>query len=144
MNITRFCLIFCVLFGVSTLAAAEGCPYPSAVRYVDGHFQGTGRNALWESQPMSSLDYVETFVGAVFIPRREMERRNGYLEKCVYKTVSGNTATLRYGLGKKELTMSLTETSYWRPASDVFGQEIYVCDDRQPDNCSFSVRGLKR
>jgi len=143
MNINRFCLIFCVLFSVSTLAAAEGCPYPSAVCYVDGHFQGTGRNAKWESQQMGGLDYVEAFVGAIFIPREPGSRRNGYLEKCMYKTARGSIVALRYGLGEKALTMSLSETTYWQPGNEILGQAVFVCDDRQPDNCVFTVRRPK-
>ncbi|MDY0830813.1 MULTISPECIES: DUF3757 domain-containing protein [unclassified Pseudomonas] len=137
--------LFCfVLSGFSTLAAAQGCPYPSAVRYVDGHFQGTDKESPWISQAMNGQDLLETFVGAIFIPRESDERKHGYLEKCVYKTVRGNTVALRYGPAKGGGTMSLAETTHWHPGTDVFGQPTFQCDDRQPDNCAFTFEAAKR
>lgn len=97
MNVSPLYLLFFAFLGVSTLAAAQSCPYPSAVRYVDGHFQGTDSDSPWISQAMSGGEFVETFVGALFTPSEQDERKHGYLEKCIYKTLRGKTVTLRYG-----------------------------------------------
>ncbi|WP_443697751.1 hypothetical protein [Pseudomonas sp.] len=39
--------------------------------------------------------------------------------------------------------MSLTDTLHWRLASDPFGLPVYICQDSQPDNCSFTVKKPK-
>lgn len=139
MKTRLFRLLCCLLLGASSVTAAQGCPYPSAVRYVDGHFQGPEERFAWISQPMGGQDFIDTFIGAIFVPREPGERRNGFLEKCIYKTIKGNTVALRYGATKHALSMSLTDTTHWQPGTDVFGQAIFQCDDRQPDNCSFTL-----
>jgi hypothetical protein len=143
MRVSSLYLFFFILSGFSTLAAAQGCPYPSSVRYVDGHFQGADKESTWVSQAMSGQDLVETFVGAIFSPRESGERKRGYLEKCLYKTVRGNTVALRYGPAGGGGTMSLAETTHWQPGTDVFGQPTFQCDDRQPDNCAFTFEAAK-
>jgi hypothetical protein len=144
MQVSLLYVFLFVLSGFSTLAAAQGCPYPSTVRYVDGHFQGTDKESPWISQAMGGQDLVETFVGAIFIPRESGERKRGYLEKCIYRTVRGNTVALRYGPIKGGGTMSLAETTHWQPGTDAFGQPVFQCDDRQPDNCAFTVEAATR
>jgi hypothetical protein len=144
MRASTLYLLFFGFFGINTLAAAQACPYPSAIRYVDGHFQGTAKDSPWVSQPMGGQDFVETFVGAIFIPREPGERKNGYLEKCLYKTLRENTVALRYGPARSGGTMSLADTTHWQPGTGVFGQPIFQCDDRQPDNCAFNFEPSKR
>ncbi|NWB41847.1 DUF3757 domain-containing protein [Pseudomonas sp. E6002] len=143
MNVSPLYLLFFAFLGVSTLAAAQSCPYPSVVRYVDGHFQGTDSDSPWISQAMSGGEFVETFVGALFTPSEQDERKQGYLEKCIYKTLRGKTVTLRYGTAQAGGAMSLADTTHWVPGTDAFGQQIFQCDDHQPDNCAFTFEGKK-
>ncbi len=93
---------------------------------------------------MRTQDFIDRFVGAIFVPGDGQERKNGYLEKCIYLTNRGRPVTLRYGMEEDVLNMSLVDTTYWQPATDAFGLAIYTCDDRQPDNCSFTVDESRR
>lgn len=126
-------LAFCCSAG----AAPLGCPYPSSVKYAAGYFQVAGEPLRWKSQKVLPVDYIDTFVGAVFTPGKDAERKQGYMEKCVYRSGSGQLVTLRYQASAALESMSLTDTTHWRLASDSLGQAVYQCDDTQPDNCSF-------
>jgi hypothetical protein len=133
---------FCVLLiGVITHVQAEqGCPYPSSIQFVQGHFQSADRKGSWRSPKVDRQDYVDVFIGAVFMPGKGQERENGYLEKCIYRTGKGDTMALRYEVSKAVGSMSLTHTLFWHPASDPFGLDVYICQDSQPDNCSFTTK----
>ncbi|MBT2374378.1 DUF3757 domain-containing protein [Pseudomonas fluorescens] len=139
MNIRELCLFFLGLVWTTQAIAQQGCPYPSSVKYIEDAFQAGSAHSLWKSPKMKSQDFVDRFVGAIFVPGDGQERKNGYLEKCIYLTNRGRPVTLRYGMEEEVLNMSLVDTTYWQPAIDLFGLNIYVCDDRQPDNCSFTV-----
>lgn len=138
------CLFFLALTYTSQAMAQQGCPYPSSIQYVEGAFQAVGVRALWKSPNVRTPDFIDKFVGAIFVPSEGQERRNGYLEKCVYLTGGGRPVALRYGAQGDVLNMSLVDTTYWQPAIDTFGLNIYKCDDRQPDNCSFTVQESRR
>ncbi|TFY96072.1 DUF3757 domain-containing protein [Pseudomonas nabeulensis] len=131
---------FLLLGGVITHAKAEqGCPYPSSIRFVQGYFQTAGGKAFWQSAKVESRDFVDVFIGAVFTPGKGQERNNGYLEKCLYRTGTGQVVALRYGGPVAVESMSLTSTLYWNLVSGPFDQDIYICQDSQPDNCSFML-----
>ena len=131
----------CVVFvGAMAHAQAEqGCPYPSSIKYVEGSFHATVGQAHWQSPQVEYRDFVDRFVGAVFTPGKDQEREDGYLEKCIYRTGAGYVVALWYGAPRQIRSMSLTDTLYWRLASDPFDQDVYICQDSQPDNCSFTV-----
>ncbi|MUF06791.1 DUF3757 domain-containing protein [Pseudomonas sp. CCM 7893] len=142
---TRMVCLFCLVLMCTTQAMArQGCPYPSSVKYIEGAFQAVGARLLWKSPKMRTQDFIDRFVGAIFVPGDGQERKNGYLEKCIYLTNRGRPVTLRYGMEEDVLNMSLVDTTYWQPATDAFGLAIYTCDDRQPDNCSFTVDESRR
>ncbi|WP_460137421.1 DUF3757 domain-containing protein [Pseudomonas sp. S1_E04] len=129
--------------GVAQAVAGQGCPYPSSIHYVGGYFETSGERALWRSQRVEYRDFVDVFLGAVFTPGKDQARENGYLEKCMYRTGSAQVIALRYGSPREVDSMSLTGTLYWHLASDALGQDVYICQDSQPDNCSFTIKGLK-
>lgn len=133
------CFCFLVAASITQVQAEEGCPYPSAVKFVDGHFQATNGRALWQSPKVDYHDFADRFVGAIFTPGKDRERENGYLERCVYRMGSGQIVSLRYDVPGKLNTMSLTSSLHWVPASDALKQSVYICEDNQPDNCSFTV-----
>ncbi|QJI27760.1 DUF3757 domain-containing protein [Pseudomonas sp. ADAK18] len=144
MNIRELCLFFLGLAWTAQAIAQQGCPYPSSVKYIEDAFQAGSARSLWKSPKMKTQDFIDRFVGAIFVPSDGQERKSGYLEKCIYLTNRGRPVTLRYGMEEEVLNMSLVDTTYWQPAIDLFGLNIYVCDDRQPDNCSFTVDESRR
>lgn len=133
------CFIFLGSACIAQAKADQGCPYPSTIRYVDGYFQEAGAHRLWRSPDVESRDFIDKFLGAVFIPRDGQDREHGYLEKCLYSAGSGQTVALRYGRAQGASTMTLTETTHWRLDKGALDQPVYVCDDSQPDNCAFTV-----
>jgi len=142
---TRILCVFSLALTCTTQAMAQqGCPYPSSIKYVEGAFQAGDARAFWKSPNVRSSDFIDRFVGAIFVPHEGQERKHGYLEKCVYLTGGGRPVALRYGTQGQVLNMSLADTTYWQPAIDPFGLAIYKCDDRQPDNCSFTVDESRR
>ena len=141
--IKRLVALLCVMAtGIVQAHAGQGCPYASSVRYADGHFQAVNGEALWQSPEVGLSDFADRFVGALFTPGKGQARENGFLEKCVYRMGNGEVVALRYGVPGKLNTMSLTSTSYWKPTLDPLGQPVFICQDSQPDNCSFTVRRL--
>ena len=144
MTTRILCLFFLGLAYTTKAMAQQSCPYPSSVKYVEGAFQASGVSGLWKSPSVRTLDFIDKFVGAIFVPSEGQERKNGYLEKCIYLTGRGRPIALTYGSLGEILNMSLVDTTYWRPAIDPFGLNIYTCDDRQPDNCSFTVDESRR
>ena len=127
-------LLGCVITHVK---AEQGCPYPSSIRFAQGHFQTANGKAFWQSTKVGSRDFIDVFIGAVFTPSTGQERDNGYLEKCIYRTGAGHVVALRYGGPEAVESMALTSTLHWDLASGPFGQDIYICQDSQPDKCSF-------
>lgn len=139
--IKQLACVFALTAGAVTQAHAEqGCPYPSSIKYVDGYFQASAGQAFWQSPKSQIRDFIDAFVGAVFTPGQGQERENGYLDKCIYRTGGGQVVALRYGIKSDVDTMSLTSTLHWQLASDPFGQDVYICQDSQPDNCAFTTR----
>ncbi|WP_339529137.1 DUF3757 domain-containing protein [Pseudomonas mucidolens] len=140
-------LLLLILLGISCFAhgdAWQGCPYPSSIKYVDGYFYQESAGHRWTSPRVSPVDFIDKFVGAVFMPGEGQERRRGYLEKCIYRSGrEQRLVVLRYAGATEGLSMSLSDTTYWRLARDSFGHELYLCDDRQPDNCSFTLDALR-
>ncbi|MFO2463978.1 DUF3757 domain-containing protein [Pseudomonas sp. 15FMM2] len=136
-------LVFLIFFGISCAAQGEGrqgCPYPSSIKYADGYFYKNSAGHRWASPQVPPGDFIDKFVGAVFVPRKEQELKQGYLEKCIYRTGRDQLlVALRYTRTRAGLSMSLTENLYWRPGKDSFDQDIFQCDDSQPDNCSFTL-----
>lgn len=143
MTIRVLFLLFLGFSSITHAAAERGCPYPSSVKYRDGYFQGTGTDSPWRGSSVKAGDFLDTFSGAVFIPSEGHERKQGYLEKCIYTAGSGRSVALRYWAPDGPLSMSLTDTSHWRLATGPFDQEVYLCDDSQPDNCSFIIDNPK-
>lgn len=136
------CLMF-LLAGITAQAhAQQGCPYPSAVKYVDGFFQASDSQTLWQSSKVDFRDFADRFIGALFLPGKGQERENGYLDRCVYRMGNGQAVALRYEAGSQAKTMSLTPTLHWQLTRDALNQDVYICQDIQPDNCSFTVGKL--
>ncbi|OPA91702.1 hypothetical protein BFW87_18940 [Pseudomonas fluorescens] len=130
--------LFFLLAAVShPVVAEQGCPYPSAVRYVDGRFQAVTGTSFWQSTKANGPGFVDRFVGALFTPDKGGERDNGHLDRCVYYTGSGQVVALRYSMPDK--TMSLTNSLHWELTADPLQQKVYICQDSQPDNCAFTV-----
>ncbi|WP_248749609.1 DUF3757 domain-containing protein [Pseudomonas sp. MWU15-20650] len=135
-------LIFLLLLMSSVIAQAsaeQGCPYPSTIKYVAGRFQTSDKTVRWLSPKVEYRDFIDLFIGAVFTPGKGQERENGYMEKCLYRTGSGEVTALRPDLLDVVTNMSLKETFYWQLGTDVLDQPVYLCEDRQPDNCAFTV-----
>jgi len=136
------CLFFVLVTVIAQAKAEQGCPYASSVKYMDGHFQAESGSALWQSPKIGLSDFADRFVGALFTPGKGQARENGFLEKCVYRMGNGEVVALRYGVPGRLNTMSLTTTSHWHATLDPLGQSVFICQDSQPDNCSFTVRRL--
>jgi len=98
---------------------------------------------LWQSPKIGHRQFVEEFIGAIFTPGKEQDRESGYVDKCSYLTNEGQRVDVRYGRSGAVQTMSLTDTLHWRLASDPFDLPVYICQDSQPDNCSFTVKKPK-
>lgn len=137
------CICLLTAGGMAQAKAEQGCPYPSSIRYVQGYFQATDGQVHWRSSDVGYRDFIDVFIGALFTPGKGQERVDGYLERCIYRTGGGQVVALRYGGSRAVDSMSLTGTLHWRLASDAFGQPAYICQDSQPDNCSFTARHSK-
>ena len=137
------CVLLLMVGGVAHVQAEQGCPYPSAIKYVDGYFQATAGALVWQSPKIGHRQFVEEFIGAIFTPGKEQDRESGYVDKCSYLTNEGQRVDVRYGRSGAVQTMSLTDTLHWRLASDPFDLPVYICQDSQPDNCSFTVKKPK-
>lgn len=136
-------LLFLILLGLCPFAHGndpQGCPYPSSIQYADGYFYQDSAGRRWTSLGFAPVDFIDRFVGAVFIPHDGQERGHGYLEKCVYRSGrEQRLVVLQYAQASGGLSMSLADTTHWRLAKDSFGHDIYHCADSQPDNCAFTV-----
>lgn len=137
------CAVFVTVAGLTPLKAEQCCPYPSSVKYADGYFQASSGQSLWQSPKVDVDDFADRFIGALFTPGKGQERENGHLDKCVYRMGNGQMMALRYDTPGKLDTMSLTATLHWQLSTDPLNQDVYICQDSQPDNCSFTVRRLK-
>ena len=137
------CVLLLMVGGVAHVQADQGCPYSSAIKYVDGHFQATAGTLVWQSPKIGYRDFVDQFIGAIFTPGKAQDRENGYVDKCSYLTGDGQRVDLRYSKSAEVETMSLTGTLHWHLASDPFGLPVYICQDSQPDNCAFTVKKPK-
>ncbi|AGE24849.1 MULTISPECIES: DUF3757 domain-containing protein [Pseudomonas] len=137
------CLYFLMAGSLAQAHEAFGCPYPSTIRYVDGFFLPSDMRFQWRSSKFKSIDlvdrFVDRFIGAIFIPEKDQERENGLLDKCVYSTLKGRRIELRPVRTGAVEEISLTGTLHWKIAKDPLEQEVYVCTDNQPDNCSFTI-----
>lgn len=138
------CLLVVMTCGVMHANAKQGCPYASSVQLKEGRFQVRDGQLLWQSPKVKQLDFVSGFVGALFIPAQGQARENGYVEKCIYRTNSDQVIALRYGGSEDVDSVSLTSSLHWRLAKDPLDQDVYICDDSQPDNCSFTIDRSKR
>lgn len=83
------CVLLLMVGGVAHVQADQGCPYSSAIKYVDGHFQATAGTLVWQSPKIGYRDFVDQFIGAIFTPGKEQDRENGYVDKCSYLTGDG-------------------------------------------------------
>ncbi|MGZ0715825.1 DUF3757 domain-containing protein [Pseudomonas palleroniana] len=137
----RVALCILMLSAIAQVQAEQGCPYPSAIRYVDGHFRTVDKQLLWQSPKVDSRDFIDLFIGAIFMPGSGQEREDGYMDKCLYRTGSGNLVAMRPAMGDLVTNMSLTDTSHWGPDTAPFDQPVFLCQDSQPDNCAFRVNG---
>lgn len=133
------CLFSLLMAGIAQVQAEQGCPYPSSVKFTDGYFQALEGQALWQSSKVESDDFADRFIGALFTPGKGQERENGHLDKCMYRMGSGQVVALRYELPGTLNTVSLTATQHWQLARDPLEQDVYICQDSQPDNCAFKV-----
>lgn len=138
------CLLLLMGSVAAQVRAEQGCPYPLMIKHVDDHFEVEDKRVLWQSQKVESRDFIDRFIGAVFTPGKGPERQSGYMEKCVYRSGKGDVVALRPSPLGAPTSMSLTDTLHWRLATDSFGQPVYLCQDRQPDNCAFEVTNKKR
>ena len=78
------CVLLLMVGGVAHVQAEQGCPYPSAIKYVDGYFQATAGTVLWQSPKIGHRAFVDQFIGAIFTPGKEQDRESGYVDKCSY------------------------------------------------------------
>ena len=140
--ISRMLIVF--IFGLFPLAHASvefGCPYPSSIKRKADHFQSD--NGYWKSPKVEFPGFLDTFVGAVFIPAEARERKRGHLEYCIYKAANNQWVNLRFQAPKPRASMSLTDSTHWEATRGPLEQQIYVCTDSQPDNCSFTLDNPK-
>ena len=137
------CLLLLMISVAAQARAEQGCPYPLMIKHVDEHFEVVDKNVLWQSQKVESRDFIDLFIGAVFTPSKGQERQSGYMDRCVYRSGKGDVVTLRPSPLGMPTSMSLTDTLYWRLDTDLFGLPVYLCEERQPDNCAFKVTGKK-
>ncbi|WP_231422074.1 DUF3757 domain-containing protein [Pseudomonas sp. Leaf59] len=133
------CLYLLMVGGFAQAHEEFGCPYPSTIRYVEGFFLTSDMRLPWQSSKVQHRDFVDRFIGAIFIPEKDQERENGRLDKCVYRTCSGQSVALRPGKADVVEAFSLTSTLHWQIAKDPLEQEVYICQDSQPDNCAFTL-----
>ncbi|WP_395608712.1 DUF3757 domain-containing protein [Pseudomonas sp. B22129] len=135
------CLFILVAASFTQAKADESCPFPSAIHYVDGHYQATAGKTLWQSPKVESHDFADRFIGALFMPGKDKERKNGFLERCVYLLGSGQTVSLRYGAPEKVNAISLKDSLFWEPMIGPLGENVYICRDNLTINCPFTVEG---
>ncbi|MGU3307371.1 DUF3757 domain-containing protein [Pseudomonas sp. M5A4_2d] len=128
--------VLSVLTAIVSVSDAVHCG--SAVVRV----QGTRGQSLWQSPKVDVDDFSDRFIGALFTPGKGQERENGHLDKCLYRMGNGQIMALRYDTPGKLDTMSLTATLHWQLTTDPLNQDVCICQDSQPDNCSFTVRRL--
>lgn len=140
--IKRVCLFLLWVGGVAQANAEQGCPYPSSVKYVSGYFQASDKQSHWRSPKVDANDFADRFIGALFTPGKGQDRENGFLDRCVYLMGSGRSLALRYDMPGALSTMSLTKSLHWELATDPLKQDVYICEDSQPDNCAFTVGRL--
>ena len=135
--------ILCLLgvFPIAHASAEFGCPYPSSIKRMGDYLQSD--NGAWKSAKVEFPGFVDTFVGAVFTPTEAGERRRGHLEYCTYKAANNQWVNLRFQAPEPPPSMSLSDSTHWVPARGPFDQQIYVCTDSQPDNCSFTLDNPK-
>ncbi|WP_185021845.1 DUF3757 domain-containing protein [Pseudomonas poae] len=144
MNLSIFkplLTLLILLSAIGQVQAEQGCPYPSMIRYVDGHFKSADKQLLWRSPLIETRDFIDLFIGAIFMPGSGQEREYGFMDKCLYRTSSGNLVALRPAMGDLVTNMSLSSTLYWQPDIGPFNQPVFLCQDSQPDNCAFRVNG---
>ncbi|WP_256676469.1 DUF3757 domain-containing protein [Pseudomonas sp. RGB] len=137
--IKRVCWFLLLVGGIAQANAEQGCPYPSSVKYVSGYFQASDKQSHWRSPKVDADDFADRFIGALFTPGQGKDRENGYLDRCVYRMGSGRSLALRYDMPGALSTMSLTKSLHWELATDPLEQDVYICQDSQPDNCAFTV-----
>ena len=134
------CVLLLMSCFIASARAEQGCPYPSQVKYAGGHYRVQDNGLRWQSPKVASRGVVDGFIGAVFMPGDGEERRNGYMDKCIYRTYwSGVVVALRPSMGNEIINMSLTSSLYWKLQPDAFELPVYTCEDSQPDNCAFKV-----
>ncbi|NNA97296.1 hypothetical protein AO268_19315 [Pseudomonas sp. ICMP 8385] len=136
--------LFLFLLGSCSIAQGSeqlGCPYPSSIKFRDGHFQS--ENGQWKSLKVEAASFLDRFVGAVFVPLEGQQRQQGYVEYCLYKAGNNQWVNLRFQAPERHFSMSLTDSLHWVPARGPFEQDIYLCTDSQPDNCSFTLKRSK-
>ncbi|SDK95162.1 Protein of unknown function [Pseudomonas libanensis] len=134
--ICMFLLMNCV---IASARAEQGCPYPSTVTYVNGHYRVEDNGLRWQSPKVKYRGLIDGFSGAVFIPGEGEDREHGYMDKCIYRTSWNGVVALRPDSGNAVINMSLTSTVYWELRPGVLKLPVYTCTDSQPDNCAFNV-----
>lgn len=135
-----FFLTCCV---IASAKAERGCFYPLEIKLVDYAYQVKGVGGIWQSPKVKEKDFIDSFVGATFRSDKGQELKDGQVE-CTYLTGRSRWVTLRYITLNGPESMSMNDNSNWAPATDPLGQTVYICQDRQPDNCKFTVEKSKR
>ena len=129
---------------ITQVSAEQGCPYPTMVKYAGKYFHVKDKVLPWQSPKVEYEDFIDRFIGAVFIPGEGEDRKNGYMDKCVYATYLGRVVTLRPNQGDSVINMSLTSTLHWELLTGEFKVPMYICTDSQPDNCAFTINTKTR
>ncbi|AZF14926.1 MULTISPECIES: DUF3757 domain-containing protein [unclassified Pseudomonas] len=140
--------LMCVLLLVGCVMGPAGakqfCPDKSMIRNVKGYFQYQQDGVLWQGPKVEPNEYIHSFLGALFTPEKGTDRKNGYVEKCVYENQREELVVMRPCISGAANTMSLTDSLHWELGKIPFDQQVYVCRDNQPDNCAFTINDSQR
>lgn len=120
----------------------EACPSVSALIMADGFFEASSAHSYtgWRSPAVDRFVVVQTFVGAVFKPSKGVDRTEGYLEGCTYKTSDNTFLTLKYRSDlKRAQKVRLPDTPDWQLTKGPLGIDIYECRESGLERCEFTA-----
>ncbi|MEE5058907.1 DUF3757 domain-containing protein [Pseudomonas alliivorans] len=131
-----------LLIGLSTASQAmENCPAASAIaRDAAGVYVAKGEQGEWTSK--TSINMLPLGSGITFLNTTVFqpdEKSPQELQKCIYKTKDGTSLDMYFvATNKKEFTVK-TEGASWKKEPGYFGSINHVCENTQPENCTFSL-----
>ncbi|SHN22103.1 Protein of unknown function [Pseudomonas asturiensis] len=130
-----------LLMGLSTASLAiEHCPAASAISQDSaGIYTAKGEKGNWTSKtPVNKLDLGRaSFQKATVLQADENSPQK--FQTCVYKADYGMSLDIYFVPKNEEEFTVKTEGDSWKKEPGYFGSISYVCENTQPENCTFSL-----